>query len=292
MRRQEKVNRATPSVGCAEIPKPRKIEYFVHFGETNGVKRNLMDILELITLFHKDAERQGPGSDETTRKAFSFVPPLPTDATILDLGCGTGASTVILAEETASINSQIIAVDLLPEFLGVLQTRIDAKNLNDRIRLDNLSMENLPYPPESFDLIWAEGSIYHLGFENGIRKLRPLLKPGGCIAVSEISWITALRPTEIENYWHAQYPEIDLVSKKTAQLEANGYAPLAVFTLPKECWTTHYYEPIRRRSPAFLEQYGDDPMTKPFIEEGLHEAETYDRFSDYYSYAFYVAKKA
>lgn len=251
-----------------------------------------MELLELLTLFHKDAERQGPGSDETTRKAFSFVPPLPTDATILDLGCGTGASTMILAEETVSINAEIRAVDLLPDFLGVLHEKILARKLIRRVRPENFSMENLPYPAESFDLIWAEGSIYHIGFENGIRNLRPLLKPNGCIAVSEISWLTTSRPRETEDYWNAQYPEIDLVSKKTAQLEANGYTPLAVFALPKECWTTHYYDPIRRRSPAFLEQYGDDPLTKPFIEEGLREAELYDRFCNYYSYAFYVARKA
>lgn len=250
-----------------------------------------MELLDLLVLLHKDAERQGPGSDETTRKALSFVPQLPEGATILDLGCGTGASTLILAQETESLNAEIIAVDLLPDFLSVLQKKVDEKKWNHRIRLDNLSMEHLPYPAGSFDLIWAEGSLYHLGFETGLQSLYPLLKPNGCIAVSEISWLTASRPEEIEQYWNAAYPEIETTAQKTARLESNGYSPLATFVLPKQCWTTNYYAPIRSRSPAFLEQYGNDPQAKSLIEEGIHEAEMYDRFGSYYSYVFYVAKK-
>lgn len=33
-----------------------------------------MDLLELIIEFHKDNERQGPGSDEATLKALSYIP--------------------------------------------------------------------------------------------------------------------------------------------------------------------------------------------------------------------------
>jgi len=35
LRWREKMNRAAKSVGCTEMQKPRNIEYFAHFGETD-----------------------------------------------------------------------------------------------------------------------------------------------------------------------------------------------------------------------------------------------------------------
>ena len=39
---------------------------------------------------------------------------------IADIGCGTGASTLVLAE---NLNAEIVAVDLHPKFLKVLTDR-------------------------------------------------------------------------------------------------------------------------------------------------------------------------
>jgi hypothetical protein len=42
-------------------------------------------------------------------------------------------------------------------------------------------------PPGSVDLLWSEGAIYLLGFEDGLRRFRPCLAPGGLAAVTECS---------------------------------------------------------------------------------------------------------
>ena len=39
-------------------------------------------------------------------------------------------------------------------------------------------MDALPFSPGEFDVIWAEGSIYNIGFERGLREWRQYLKPG------------------------------------------------------------------------------------------------------------------
>ena len=46
-----------------------------------------MDLLELIIEFHKDNERQGPGSEEATLKALKLIPYLNEKTKILDIGC-------------------------------------------------------------------------------------------------------------------------------------------------------------------------------------------------------------
>ncbi len=89
-----------------------------------------MDLLKFAIEFHKDAERQGPGNDEATKKALSYLPELEDSPQILDIGCGTGAQTMVLANNTPAT---IIAVDMLQGFLDKLQEKVDQQNLNDRV---------------------------------------------------------------------------------------------------------------------------------------------------------------
>ena len=72
-------------------------------------------------------------------------------------------------------------------------------------------MDNLPFQNEELDLIWSEGAIYNIGFERGINEWNRFLKKDGFIAVTEASWFTPERPAEIEDFWLANYPEIDTI---------------------------------------------------------------------------------
>ena len=73
---------------------------------------------DLLTDLHKGNKRQGPGGDGHTRWALELsgldrVRPL----LIADVGCGTGSSTLTLAE---NLNAGIDAIDLIDHFLDVL----------------------------------------------------------------------------------------------------------------------------------------------------------------------------
>ncbi len=51
------------------------------------------------------------------------------------------------------------------------------------------------------------------------------------------------RPSGIEDFWMANYPEIDTIPRKITQMEKAGYIPTAHFILPENCWTEHFYAP-------------------------------------------------
>ena len=58
-------------------------------------------------------------------------------------------------------------------------------------------MFELRFAPASFDLIWAEGSLYNLGIERALKDLRSLLACGGILAFTELSWLSNDRPAEV-----------------------------------------------------------------------------------------------
>jgi len=154
---------------------------------------------QLLIDLHKSANRQGPGGDEETEKALSLAminraAPLR----IADIGCGTGASTLLLAR---LLKAQITAVDFLQDFLEVLEGRAENMGLSEKIATLACSMDNLPFGDEEYDVIWSEGAIYNIGFERGVIDWNRYLKVGGLLVVSEITWITASRPSELQKHW-------------------------------------------------------------------------------------------
>ena len=243
---------------------------------------------DLLIDLHKNNPRQGPGSDAMTQKALDATGLKPSkDLHIADIGCGTGAQTFVLAKQ---LDGQITAVELFPEFLEILKKRAEEKDITN-ISTIAASMDDLPFAPNSLDLIWSEGAVYIMGFEKGISYWHQFLKPGGFLAVSEITWLTEHRPKKLEDYWKAAYPEIDTATNKIAQLERNGYTVVDYFMLPKSCWLENYYQPLEKATAAFLARHHNSAAAKEVVEENKIEHELYLKYQDYYSYGFYIGQK-
>ncbi|MFW5857281.1 MAG: class I SAM-dependent methyltransferase [Planctomycetota bacterium] len=250
-----------------------------------------MDPLRLLIDLHADGDRQGPGAAEETLRAASLAGLDGLDGgralRIADLGCGTGAASLALA---GALGARITAVDLFPAFLDELRRRARERGLADRIDPVAASMDALPLREGAWDAVWSEGAIYNIGFEAGIARWKRLLRPGGILAVTELSWLTAVRPAAIEAHWRAEYPEVDTVEAKRAVLVRHGYQPVATFVLPAACWTAHYYAPMRARWPAFLERHGHSDAARAIVDAEREEIALYEAYSEHYGYAFYIAR--
>jgi len=248
-----------------------------------------MSDFQLLIDLHRPAERQGPDGEVETKRAIDLARldrsrPLK----IADIGCGTGASTILLAKE---LDADITAVDFLSEFLDELRSRANDHGVSDRITTQHCSMDALPFDEGTFDVIWSEGAVYNMGFEAGISAWSRFLKPGGKLIVSEITWLSATRPPELQSHWETEYPEIDVASAKIGLLERHGYSPEGYFVLPVHCWLDNYYRPMQSRFDAFLERHGGTHQAKAVVEAEQHEIALYEKYCDYYSYGVYVAKK-
>lgn len=248
-----------------------------------------MDEMELMMHLHLNNKRQGPGSEATTLLALQLAQvDRNRSYKIADIGCGTGAQTLTLAQ---SLQGEILAVDLFPEFLSKLEERLQSQTHTASVTPICASMDQLPFETGTLDLIWSEGAVYNMGFQKGVTYWKDFLKSGGILAVSEISWTTSQRPKELEEFWNGEYPEMDTASGKIKILEDAGYKVLGHFMLPEKCWIENYYEPLLKSHPHFLKEFGNCDTAHKIVATDLQEVEFYQNYKDYYSYGFYIAQK-
>jgi ubiquinone/menaquinone biosynthesis C-methylase UbiE len=253
------------------------------------VKDRFVEDHQLLIDLHKSANRQGPGGDAESEKALNLAmidrgEPLK----VADIGCGTGASTLLLAR---LLEARITAVDFLQDFLEVLEGRAKNMGLSEKVTTLCCSMDNLPFGNEEYDVIWSEGAIYNIGFEKGVKDWKRYLKVGGLLVVSEITWITANRPSELQKYWEGEYPEIDVASSKIGVLEKNGYSPIGYFVLPEYCWIDNYYRPIQNSFKNFLNRNSNSEEARAIVEAENREIELYEKYKTHFSYGVYIARK-
>jgi len=242
----------------------------------------------LINEFFTELDRQGPGSPEETIRALGFIDNLSNKTKIADLGCGTGAQTMVLAQNT---EATITALDLYAGSIEKLNVTAGKLGLQNRVKGIVGSMDNLPFQNDEFDLIWSEGAIANIGFEKGLNHWKRFLKKDGYIAVTYESWFTDERPAEIEKWWLDAVPEISTIGHNISIMQKTGYIPVAAFTLPETCWIDNYFIPQKARQEEFLKKHAGNKIVEDLIALMRREADLYSKYKQYYGYVFYIGKK-
>lgn len=235
---------------------------------------------------HSGLPREGPGDTKSTRRALAMLPALPPGAVILDVGCGPGFQTLDLAR---SSSARIFALDCHIPYLQELGRRAAKAGLSGRIFPLAGDMRRLPFPEGRFDLIWSEGAIYNMGFENGLRTWRKFLKPGGYITVSDAVWLRPDPPARVRKFWE-EYPGMTSIEGSIARVRTAGYEMLGHFSLPKSAWWDDYYNPLSRRIDDLSERMSDDPTGREILALHRREIALFRDHSDCYGYEFFVVR--
>lgn len=103
----------------------------------------------------------------------------PQTTVILDAGCGTGYTSLALAE--ANPGAKIVGIDLSPESVKLAKQRLDYYGFN-QVEFHALSIEELPSLNLQFDYINADEVLYLLPDPiAGLQAMRSVLKPHGII---------------------------------------------------------------------------------------------------------------
>lgn len=230
--------------------------------------------------------RQGPGNDESTLRALALCRGVPPRPSVLDIGCGPGMQTLALAR---ALTGPITAVDLHPEYLVQLEEAACNGGVADRVTTIVADMRALPFAGASFDLVWSEGAAYIMGFAHALAEWRRLLRPGGCLAVSELVWLTPDPPAEVAAFFGQEYPAMTDIETNLGLIEAAGYEVLGHLTLPEAAWWDAYYAPLVAKLPALRDRYRGDPEALAVVEGTAREVEMRRRYPDAYGYELFVA---
>jgi ubiquinone/menaquinone biosynthesis C-methylase UbiE len=231
--------------------------------------------------------RQAPGSTEATLHALRLLRGLPPCPRILDIGCGPGAQTIDLARATSG---WIVAVDIRQRFLDELTERATIAGVLPQITTINTSMFDMDFADRSFDLVWSEGAVYIAGFAAGLRAWRRFLKPGGWLAVTELTWLVPNPPAEAAEYWARGYPGMGSIERNCQIIEEAGYAEADGFVLPAKDWH-NYYGPAERRVEELREKYAGDGEVLDTLDREQREYDLFREYHDAYGYVFYVMRK-
>lgn len=242
--------------------------------------------IKLLLEIHKSLPQEGPGSKASTIKALSFIKDsLPSRPKIIDIGCGPGRQTITLAKNIAG---EIMAIDIFDQYLEQLKVKTKELALENKITTQNCPMEKLPFDKASFDLIWSEGSAYLMGFENALKYWKEFLKPVGYMAATEVVWLKNNQPNELKQFWTEGYPAIKTIEENMGLIEKSGYQVLGHFTLPADDWWD-YYKPLQKRI-EILKKDGAPELLEYILSEEM-EIEMFEKYSEYYSYEFFIMRK-
>lgn len=248
-----------------------------------------MIFVEFLYEIHKGLPREGPGNNESTRKAFSMMKNFPANPKILDVGCGPGMQTIELAKISGGT---ITAVDNHKPYLEQLRQSAKKEGVGDQIQTINVSMYSLDFEEKSFDLIWAEGSAYIMGFLLGLRLWRRFLKLGGYYGVTELTWLKDNPTKKINNYFRKEYPAMKTIEGNIEGIFSTGLDLQDYFILPEASWWDFYYTPLESRIATLREKYkdkGNEKMNEE-LDESQREIDLYRKYSKYYGYVFYIVQ--
>lgn len=260
-----------------------------------------MDEQESMVYFHEvfnpSLPRLGPGDEASSMRAMGVLRSAMAQAPgrrtsdslrILDLGCGTGAPTLLLARH---LDATIVAVDNYPPYLEELRRRAETQGVSEKISTRLQDVRTLELDESSFDVVWCEGAMFCLGFRETLAACRRWLTPGGFLATSELCWLKPEPPAECRDYLTAAYPPITDVAGNLAIIRDAGFRVLDHFALPTRAWLEEFYGPLEERLHRLQPAAAADSARREVYAACQTEVDMYRKYSEYYGYAFFLMSR-
>lgn len=152
-----------------ELPNGRKIDVFK--GHNNRDEVTIASFGEEWNKFDSFTDEE---IDFIGKNYFDILPPhlLNPNTYAMDVGCGTGRWSYYLANKVGRIE----CVDPSKAVFSAAQLLSNCNN----IRITQTSADNLPFPDNTFDLVYSIGVLHHIPDTwEGVRQCLKKVKPGG-----------------------------------------------------------------------------------------------------------------
>lgn len=114
---------------------------------------------------------------------------------LLDVGCGPGQFTILIAEQLPAVEA--VGVDLAPTMIELARRHAADSPAAPRLRFEVADAAHLPFPDGHFDAVLSSGSIKHWTDPvAGLAEIHRVLAPGGLAFVAEVNRIAPAKAIE------------------------------------------------------------------------------------------------
>jgi trans-aconitate 2-methyltransferase len=201
--------------------------------------------------------------DERTRAVRDLLGAMPdvTARTALDLGCGPGNSTALLAARFPA--AAVRGIDSSPDMIDAARTRLE-------VRFDVDSIERWLDRDERVDVLLANAVLHWMPDHRALMPaLRDRLSPGGCLAVQMPDNLDepahrAMRDIAADGPWAGKLA--DAAQARTTLLAPQGYYEcLSAPGCRIEIWRTTYQHVLAAGAPAIVEWFMGSGL-RPFLD--------------------------
>lgn len=226
-----------------------------------------------------------PGGFAATRKIVARLP-LRRGMNVLEVGCGTGRTACHMAQVHSC---RVIGIDIHPTMIEKARKR--AARLGVPVLFLRADACHLPFPPNSFDLVFAESVTVFLPLQTALREYLRVLAPGGWLYDREMAaW--KLHPPGLRQKISRLYGAKQLPSLE-GWLHALQKAGFAQCEMIDSCSVAEgWNKGMKGEDPDWLQeisvQWSDNRELLRILEENQ---QTMGKYADYLGYGVFRGLK-
>lgn len=138
--------------------------------------------------------------------------PVADDATVLDLGAGTGKLTRVLADRYA----RVIAVEPLAELRAILAGRVSDAHVRDG------RAEAIPLEDAAVDAVFAGQAFHWFATDEAVAEIARVLRPGGVLA---LLWNHSAEPSPLPEAYQQRLSDLHDVARNPPDEHLLARAP-------------------------------------------------------------------
>jgi ubiquinone/menaquinone biosynthesis C-methylase UbiE len=125
-----------------------------------------------------------PGGLEATRR-LAKLSVIRNGSKIIDLGCGKGSSSILLA---GKYGCHVVGVDIDESLLSAARKSAEKNNLKEMTEFRYADIENLPFGDDVFDGAVSQAVLIFTDKDRTLREAARVVKQGGFVGAIELAW--------------------------------------------------------------------------------------------------------
>jgi sarcosine/dimethylglycine N-methyltransferase len=149
-----------------------------------------------IGLYRSEEEPIAEASRRTVETMAEKLRSLGPDSRVLDVGAGYGGAARHLAK---THGCRVVALNLSEKENERDRQMNREQGLDDKIKVVDGSFEKIPFPGNTFDMVWSQDAILHSGERDRVvAEVVRVLKPGGEFVFTDIMQVEGVDHEELQ----------------------------------------------------------------------------------------------